>query len=201
MASELKIASAFFFDRRSSNSSSFDSGRPKRSARTRARARPRRSAGRMPPLVATSWPWGRCTGRRVRGAVRRDPPVAGLAALEGAPTPDHDPDSTTAKGKRTHSGSDHEADREGRLTQKAESEPGRLRPRGARECCRLGLVKARQSDGHGDAGEDECDRNIDLQERSVELITGNHGRQRVMIRSMLQRIGPPKWRSTAVSTN
>ncbi len=41
MASELKMASAFFFDRRSPISSSVESGRPKTTARTRVEGPPR----------------------------------------------------------------------------------------------------------------------------------------------------------------
>ena len=84
MASELKIASAFFFDSRSPISSSFDSGRPKTTAR-RARAAGRgRCAARWPPRLATSWPGpGVAEIRRVR-PLDADAPVRRLAALQWA---------------------------------------------------------------------------------------------------------------------
>ena len=55
IASELKIASAFFFDRRSSISSSFESGRPNTTARMRASALPRPVRGTDAASRATSW--------------------------------------------------------------------------------------------------------------------------------------------------
>jgi hypothetical protein len=56
MASELKIARALTFDRRSPSSSWIDSGRPKRTARTRATALPARVRGAEAASRATSWP-------------------------------------------------------------------------------------------------------------------------------------------------
>ena len=57
MASELKIASAFFFDRRSPSSSSLASGRPTKNAADR-RAQAGRSAvvGALAASLAVSWP-------------------------------------------------------------------------------------------------------------------------------------------------
>ena len=56
MASELKIARAFGFDRRSPISSSLDRGRPKTIARSRASSRPVGVGGRLAACLATSWP-------------------------------------------------------------------------------------------------------------------------------------------------
>ena len=56
MASELKIASALVLLSRSPISSSFDSGRPKITARVRARKRPVGVRATLAPGLATSWP-------------------------------------------------------------------------------------------------------------------------------------------------
>ncbi len=56
MASELKIASAFFFDRRSPSSSSLASGRPKRKPRIVAKPRPIGVVGALAASLAVSWP-------------------------------------------------------------------------------------------------------------------------------------------------
>ena len=56
MASELKMASAFFFDRRSPISSSVASGRPMRTRLTSTIARPSRVLGAMAAGLATSVP-------------------------------------------------------------------------------------------------------------------------------------------------
>ena len=56
MASELKMASAFFFESRSLISSSVDSGRPKTIARMRLTSRPVGVTGTLAAGFATSWP-------------------------------------------------------------------------------------------------------------------------------------------------
>ena len=73
MASELKIARAFFLDSRSPISSSLASGRPRVMALIRARRRPAGVSGRLAAALATSDPspvyrknaaWGRSTRTR-----------------------------------------------------------------------------------------------------------------------------------------
>ena len=56
IASELKIASAFFFERRSPISSSLASGRPIVAALNLAMTAPRGVVGRLAASFATSWP-------------------------------------------------------------------------------------------------------------------------------------------------
>ena len=56
MASELKMASAFVFDRRSPISSSVERGRPNTSARARLRNRPLGVRVTSAAGFATSWP-------------------------------------------------------------------------------------------------------------------------------------------------
>jgi hypothetical protein len=54
MASELKIASAFFFDRRSPSSSSLASGRPTKNPRMPAHSRPVGVVGALAATLAVS---------------------------------------------------------------------------------------------------------------------------------------------------
>src|SRR4051794_1721176 len=90
MASELKIASAFFFDRRSPISSSFASGRPRSTPLSRTRARPNVVVGALAAAFAVSCPgpeyrkyavWGRSTRIRLSPGFRpemgRRPPIIG----------------------------------------------------------------------------------------------------------------------------
>src|SRR5215212_8805459 len=77
MASELKIASALTFESRWPISSWIESGRPKRTPRTRASARPSCVRGSDAASRATSWrasPWPAApTSRLVRGLARLSP--------------------------------------------------------------------------------------------------------------------------------
>ena len=82
MASELKMARAFFLVSRSSMSWALDSGLPKTKARTRAMRRPRAVRGALAAALATMTPG---PGVAEVGGVRpidHDAPVAELATVE-----------------------------------------------------------------------------------------------------------------------
>src|SRR6476620_2372134 len=70
MASELKIASAFFFESRSPSSSSDASGRPRNIALTRATARPRPVVEAWRPSQAVRQPLDEAVGEA--GLAHRD---------------------------------------------------------------------------------------------------------------------------------
>ena len=89
MASELKMARAFFFDRRSPISSSFASGRPKTTWRTRASGPPGRRPRHRGRLSRDQRPGSRIAEVRGVRALDADTAVAGLAALELLAPADH----------------------------------------------------------------------------------------------------------------
>src|SRR3954464_1005256 len=94
MASELKMASAFFLDSRSPISSSFASGRPMRTPLSRTLARPTEVVGALAAAFAVSWfgpeyrkyaVCGRSTRIRLSPGFRpemgRRPPIIGSQAV------------------------------------------------------------------------------------------------------------------------
>src|SRR5512132_2509261 len=86
IASELKIASAFFFESRSEISSWIESGRPKRTPRARANRRPAGVRGTDADSLATSVPSGvyrkyAACGRSMR--TRRSPSLRPLSGPDG----------------------------------------------------------------------------------------------------------------------
>ena len=84
------MASAFFFERRSSISSSFESGRPKMTLRSLARARPRAGSRDGRRLARDQLARAHVAEVRSVRPVDADPPIAGLSALERPPSPDQD---------------------------------------------------------------------------------------------------------------
>src|SRR3954451_20066357 len=97
MASELKMASAFFLDSRSPISSSFASGRPMRTPLSRTLARPTEVVGALAAAFAVSWfgpeyrkyaVWGRSTRIRLSPGFRpemgRRPPIIGSQPVRQA---------------------------------------------------------------------------------------------------------------------
>ena len=154
IASELKIASAFFFDRRSSNSSSFDNGRPKTTARNRASARPHPFVGRTPPHWRPSVGAGIPEERGVR-PLDADPAVARLSALERLPTPDHGSVSDLAMTGGRSLGPMTRLTGSRWLTPEAERDARGLCPDSAGECRSFGRLEAAQRDGHCDSSQDK----------------------------------------------